>query len=54
VTHDLAVLLGPAGVARVTEVARTVDRHTVGGWVAAGRLLRPYPGVLVLPERADE
>jgi hypothetical protein len=54
VTHDPALLLGPAGVARASEVARAVDRHTVGGWVAAGRLLRPYPGVLVLPERSQE
>jgi very-short-patch-repair endonuclease len=54
VTHDLTTLLGPNGAALASELARTVDRHTVGGWVAAGRLLRPYPGVVVLPERSEE
>ena len=52
--HDLDALLSPHGVARSTTLARRVDRHTIGSWVAAGRLLRPYRGVLVLPERADE
>ena len=52
--HDLAALLGPDGVARAADLAGRVDRHTVGEWVARGRLLRPYPGVLVLPARASE
>jgi very-short-patch-repair endonuclease len=52
--HDLAVLLGPDGVARTTDLARTVDRHTVGDWVKARRLLRPYPGVVVLPAAFDQ
>jgi hypothetical protein len=54
VAHDIAALLGPHGVARSTAVARLVDRHTIGSWVAAGSLLRPYRGVLVLPDKADE
>lgn len=52
--YDLAALLGPYGVARTDELARTVDPHTVGSWVAAGRLLRPHPGVVVLPEAFDQ
>jgi very-short-patch-repair endonuclease len=54
VAYDLTVLLGAEGVVPMSELTRKVDRHTVGSWVAAGRLLRPYPGVLVLPERFDE
>lgn len=53
-THDLAALLGPYGVARSADLTRLVDRHTLDCWVAAGRLLRPHRGVLVLPARADE
>ena len=52
--HDLTALLAPHGVARSTTVARRVDRHTIGSWVATGRLLRPYRGDLVLPDKADE
>ena len=52
--HDLVALLGPDGVARTADLGREVDRHSIGGWVAARRLLRPYPGVVVLPERMDE
>jgi very-short-patch-repair endonuclease len=52
--HDLAALLGPDGVARAADLTGRVDRHTVGEWVARGRMLRPYPGVLVLPSRATE
>lgn len=54
VTHDVAALVGPDGVARIRDLARRVDRHTIGRWVAGGRLLRPFPGVVVLPLRADE
>jgi hypothetical protein len=54
VAHDLTALLGSHGVARAGDLARLVDRHTIGGWVSAGRLLRPYPGVLVLPDRSTE
>ena len=49
VVRDLAGLLGPFGVARTANLAGRVDRHTVGRWVAAGRLLRPHPGVVALP-----
>jgi very-short-patch-repair endonuclease len=52
--HDLVALLGPAGAVRAEELLRRVDRHTVARWVRRGRLLRPHPGVLVLPERADD
>lgn len=52
--HDIAALLGRYGVARTADLADRVDRHTVGRWVRAGRLERPHPGVLVLPERAGE
>jgi very-short-patch-repair endonuclease len=54
VAHDLGRLLGSFGVAAAGDVTRAVDRHTVGAWVASGRLLRPYPGVLVLPERSAD
>ncbi len=52
--HDLVALLGPNGVVRSEDVLRYVDRHTVARWVRRGRLVRPHPGVLVLPEREDE
>jgi len=52
--HDVTALIGRDGVARVADLTDRVDRHTVGSWVAAGRLLRPHPGIVVLPERADE
>lgn len=52
--YDLVALLGPYGVARTADVVREVDRHTVGSWIAAGRLLRPYRGVVALPESFDE
>lgn len=52
--HDIAALLGRDGVTRVADLAGRVDRHTVGRWVRAGRLERPHPGVVVLPERAGE
>jgi very-short-patch-repair endonuclease len=54
VAHDLAALLGPDGVARTADLAGRVDRHTVSRWVRQQRLLRPYPGVLVLPEHWHE
>ncbi len=52
--NDLVALLGPAGVARTADLRRKVDRHSIGVWVAAGKLLRPYPGVVVLPDRMDQ
>jgi very-short-patch-repair endonuclease len=54
VAHDLAAVLGPDGVARTADLARRVDRHTVSAWVRQKRVLRPYPGVVVLPERWEE
>ena len=52
--HDPAALLGPDGVARTVDLARRVDRHTVSAWVRQRRLLRHYPGLVVLPERWHE
>lgn len=54
VAHDLITLLGPSGVVRAEDLMRSVDRHTVARWVRRGRLLRPHPGVLVLPDRVDD
>jgi len=52
--HDVNTLVGPHGVVRADELVRRVDRHTVARWVRRGRLLRPHPGVLVLPELFGE
>lgn len=52
--HDLVALLGPEGVLRRADLAGRVDRHTVAGWLAQGRLLQPHPGVLALPHRFEE
>ncbi|MGY1707830.1 DUF559 domain-containing protein [Geodermatophilus sp. SYSU D00697] len=52
--RDLARLLGSYGVGRVTDLAGLVDRHTVGRWVASGRLLRPHRGVVALPDAWDD
>jgi very-short-patch-repair endonuclease len=52
--HDLVALLGPDGAARTTELAARVDRHTISVWVQRRRLLRPYPGVVMLPEQWHE
>ena len=52
--HDLIALLGPAGAVRSADLTRRVDRHTVARWVRQGRLVRPHPGVLVLPERSGD
>ena len=51
--RDLVPLLGPHGVARASDLAGRVDRHTVGRWVRDGRLLRPHRGVVVAPECWD-
>ncbi|NEK60248.1 DUF559 domain-containing protein [Geodermatophilus sabuli] len=53
-TRDLAPLLGPDGVARIADLAGSVDRHTIGRAVSAGRLLRPHRGVVALPECWDD
>jgi very-short-patch-repair endonuclease len=54
VAHDLAALLGPDGVARTGDLVGQVDRHTISTWIGRRRLLRPHPGVVVLPERWQE
>ncbi len=51
--RDLLALLGPHGVARTSDLTRRVDRHTLGRWVADGRLLRPHRGVLAVPDCWD-
>ncbi len=53
VARNLLDLLGPHGVARAGDLVGRVDRHTLGRWVADGRLLRPHRGVLAVPERWD-
>lgn len=50
---DLAALLGPDGARRSAEVVGASGRTSVVQWVRRGRLLRPLPGVLVDPARAD-
>jgi very-short-patch-repair endonuclease len=52
VTIDLQQLLGPGGVRPAREVFAEVDPGSVSRWVAAGRLVRPLPGVLALPGAA--
>lgn len=52
--HDLVALLGPDGLASTAALGRKVDRHSIDAWVAAGRLLRPYPGVVVLPDSFEQ
>jgi hypothetical protein len=54
VARDLTALLGPHGVVRAADLAGRVDRHTVGRWVSAGRLLRPHRGVVALPDAWDD
>lgn len=52
--RELKGVLGPYGVARTVDLTGRVDRHTVGRWVERKFLLRPYPGVVVLPDRWPE
>lgn len=49
---DLAELLGADGARRSADVVGVVGAASVSRWVRRGRLLRPLPGVLVLPEQA--
>ena len=52
VVVDLRALLGPDGVARIADLAERTGSSSVTRWIAAGRLLRPMPHVVVLPECA--
>ncbi|MGY1619867.1 DUF559 domain-containing protein [Geodermatophilus sp. SYSU D00691] len=52
--HDLVALVGRDGAVRTRDLLTRVDRHSVARWVRTGRLLRPHPGVVVIPERFDE
>jgi very-short-patch-repair endonuclease len=54
VTLDLRPLLGPFGVARVSDLAGRVDRHTITRHVAEGRLLRAHRGVVAAPACWDD
>jgi hypothetical protein len=54
VRHDIARLVGPDGTTTSTDLRTRVDDATVGRWVRQGRLIRPCPGVLLLPERQDD
>ncbi|GHE09731.1 DUF559 domain-containing protein [Klenkia taihuensis] len=49
---DLVELLGADGARRSADVVEVVGPASVTRWVRHGRLLRPLPGVLVLPSRA--
>lgn len=53
-TRDMSALLGALGVVRSSNLAGLVDKHTITAWVRKRRLLRPYPGVLVQPDRWEE
>ncbi|MCZ2815654.1 DUF559 domain-containing protein [Modestobacter sp. VKM Ac-2984] len=50
---DLRALLGPDGVARISDLAGRSGSTSVSRWIAGGRLLRPLPHVVVLPECAE-
>jgi hypothetical protein len=51
--HDLRTLLGPDGVAKTADLARRADPHTIGEWVARGRLVRAHRGVVAMPDSLD-
>ena len=53
VAVDLRESLGPDGVGRIADLASCTSSSSVTRWIAAGRLLRPMPHVVVLPEDAD-
>jgi very-short-patch-repair endonuclease len=53
VVVDLRALMGPDGVLRIADLATRTGGTSVRRWVASGRLLRPLPHVVVLPECAD-
>ncbi|SCX58597.1 hypothetical protein SAMN03159343_3799 [Klenkia marina] len=51
---DPTTLLGRDGARRSSEVVLVSGRSSVVRWVRSGRLLRPFPGVLVDPARAQD
>jgi hypothetical protein len=51
-TTDLQRLMGPTGVRPAAQVLGNAHPSSVSRWVGAGRLVRPLPGVLALPEAA--
>jgi restriction endonuclease-like protein len=53
VVVDLREVMGPDGVMRMADLAARTGGTSVRRWVSAGRLLRPLPHVVVLPECAD-
>ncbi|GAB3355594.1 DUF559 domain-containing protein [Modestobacter lapidis] len=50
---DLRGVMGPDGVRRIADLAGRTSSTSVSRWVAAGRLVRPLPHVVVLPECAE-
>jgi very-short-patch-repair endonuclease len=52
VAVDLRAVLGPDGVARIADLVAVTSSSSVTRWTAEGRLLRPMPHVVVLPEDA--
>lgn len=52
--HQLLPLLGPARTASTTALARRTSERSVGRWLAAGTLVRVFPGWVTVPELADE
>ncbi len=49
---DLRGVLGPDGAMRIGDLAAATSPASVSRWVREGRLLRPLPHVVVLPEDA--
>ncbi|MGY1742291.1 MULTISPECIES: hypothetical protein [unclassified Blastococcus] len=49
---DLREVLGPDGAMRIADAAARTGSTSVSRWVREGRLLRPLPHVVVLPEHA--
>ncbi|MQA33599.1 DUF559 domain-containing protein [Modestobacter roseus] len=50
---DLRGVMGTDGVRRIDDLVGRTSSTSVSRWVAQGRLIRPLPHVVVLPECAD-
>jgi len=53
VVVDLRDVMGPDGVQRIAVLAARTSSSSVTRWLGAGRLARPLPHVVVLPECAQ-
>ncbi|WP_131801510.1 hypothetical protein [Klenkia brasiliensis] len=51
---ELGQVMGADGARLRSEVAAETGTTSVSRWIRDGRLLRPLPGVLVVPDRAGE